>query len=602
MAGYNDRFGGSTITAAEVAYRKLELTTTLETAWPAYSSVATVLARAMDINAQSAGLAVVLPDAREASPGQDVLFYNNGSLSFTVVAKDGTLVTTVSPGERQYLMLADNTAEGGAWLVTNFGVGTSALDIAAAAGPGLLALGTTLGLSRLVVDENVSRDVTSADRARVIRWGGGVGALALPLTSSFTRFELSVNNQGTGALTLTPAGGETIDGNVSVTLNIGESIELHAAVGGWVSVGRGRSVQFSFTQLQKTITGGLTVLSLTEAANVVQTYTGALAANAVIELPGVVQIYYVSNQTTGPYSLTLKNPGVGATVVVPQGENVIVFSDGTNLLNASTTTAVVSGSIVFNLGSAAFATAGFGSTDTGIFSPGPGQVGITGAGEQIAQFDADGLTVMGDNANISVESSSTAADVGVAAPVGVTKSLSFYSGSSIRWRVSSEGTPEPGSNAGAALTIGRYSDTGVLLGNALTIVRSSGEVQVPVLTLGMDPVAFNQAATKNYVDGLTPTPITTGHVLGVNNLGQLLTTSSGSQVDVTLPSDATAAIRIGAVILLVQRGAGVVRLLADTGVTLVPATVGAIYSPAVNKPFGVLKLASNTWMLVGTRI
>ena len=597
---YTDRFGGSTITAAQVAYRAVSLTESLYTAWPVYATQSNVIARIMNVVTLNPGAAVVMPDARETAPGQDVLFYNNGALSYSVVAKDGTIISTVASGERQYIVLTDNSTEGGSWVVTNFGVGTGNLDVAAAAGPGLLALGVTLGLARIVVAVSSSRDVMEGDRARVLSWTGGVGALTLPLTSTYPRFEFSVCNQGSGALTITPSGGETVDGNGSIVLNIGESADFFAGTGEWVTVGRGRSTQFSFTQLQKVLTGGTTVLSLTEAANVVQTYTGALSSNAIVELPGVVQIYYVSNRTTGAYSLTLKNPGgSGSTVVIPQGENVIIFSDGVNLVNASTTTAVVSGSIVFDAGSAAFATAGFASTDTGLFSPGPGELGVTVGGTQIANFDSTGMKLVGSTPSLFVESSSAAARARLAAPAGTSKSLELYTGANARWSVTSDSTNETGSNAGSNLAISRYSDAGALLGDALTINRASGQVAIPVLTLGMDPATFDQAATKNYVDGVTPLAVGLTFTPGVSTLGSMPFSTSASQTEVTLPSDASAAIRIGGIIPFLQRGTGAIHFNAGSGATV--NTASGLFT-SQGEIAAAQKVAANTWQLYGTRL
>lgn len=65
--------------------------------------------------------------------------------------------------------------------------------------------------------------------------------------------------------------------------------------------------------------------------------TGGLAANQTVLLPqGVAGMWCVSNNTSNAYSVTLGsnnggNVAAGTTVTLPQGYNVIVYSDGTNV-------------------------------------------------------------------------------------------------------------------------------------------------------------------------------------------------------------------------------------------------------------------------------
>jgi hypothetical protein len=50
---------------------------------------------------------------------------------------------------------------------------------------------------------------------------------------------------------------------------------------------------------------------------------------------GVGGFWYVKNTTSGAFSLTIGNAAGGAAFVVTQGQNVLLFSDGTNILPAS---------------------------------------------------------------------------------------------------------------------------------------------------------------------------------------------------------------------------------------------------------------------------
>jgi hypothetical protein len=65
-------------------------------------------------------------------------------------------------------------------------------------------------------------------------------------------------------------------------------------------------------------------------------FTGLLTGNRTVVIPATVQQYWVDNQTTGAYTLTISSFGGGSTFTISQGERAILYCDGTNVLNAST--------------------------------------------------------------------------------------------------------------------------------------------------------------------------------------------------------------------------------------------------------------------------
>lgn len=71
-------------------------------------------------------------------------------------------------------------------------------------------------------------------------------------------------------------------------------------------------------------------LSAGQAQNLNYILTGAISTNININWPAVGGIYNIYNNTTGSYTVTLKNTGVGASVVAPQGFKVTVWSNGTD--------------------------------------------------------------------------------------------------------------------------------------------------------------------------------------------------------------------------------------------------------------------------------
>jgi hypothetical protein len=390
-------FGGSTIQPAQVAYAEIALAANTTLVWPQQSVTTTdSVARTMRVTPAGGGLSLTMPDARKVSKGFDFLVGNAGGAAFTLKDASGGTIASIPPGEVKYLCLTDNTTQGGSWYVIAFGVAASLLDASSLAGPGLVALSSKLARAEPVTLFSVGNTIALSDRAKVYVWTGGAGTQQLPSAAIVgSDFSYELRNAGTGVLTLAATGGETIDSSPSLALQPTESLRVHSSgVASWYTVGRGRSTQFNYSLLVKAITGGSVVLTNTEASNTVQRYTGALASNATITVPPVVQVYYLSNQTTGAYSFTV-GTGLGTTATIPQGQNAILFCDGVNVINASTVVSVVSSLLLSQgtVGAPSFSYSG--DSTTGIFQPAPSSMAVTIAGSQVALFGATGLSVTG---------------------------------------------------------------------------------------------------------------------------------------------------------------------------------------------------------------
>jgi hypothetical protein len=392
-------FGGSAVQPGDVAFRAVTLDADVTLVWPAQSQTANDhTARTMDVTA-SGSYIMGLPDATLVGNGYDLLIANRGATTFTVSDNSGGVIATVAAGQQKYLYLTDNSTVAGTWSTVLFGAVSSTLDAGALAGLGLTAIGATIAAAPVTATFGSNYSVVAADRAKVFVWTGGVGTVTLPVAASAgvgNNFFFGLRNAGTGILTVAISGADTIDGAASIALQPTESTYIHtngATV--WGSVGRGRSTQFNFTLLVKGITGGTVTLTPTEAANVVQRYTGVLVSNCDVELPSVVQVYYVSNQTSGAFSVTFKTAGVGTTVIVPTGSNAVLFCDGVNVLNTTTT---VSGITSLTLDPGAVATPSLnylGDLSTGMYQPVGGSIAFTSAGVNVGTFSAVGLTLPG---------------------------------------------------------------------------------------------------------------------------------------------------------------------------------------------------------------
>lgn len=71
-----------------------------------------------------------------------------------------------------------------------------------------------------------------------------------------------------------------------------------------------------------------------EARNAVLSFTGSLSANCTVIAPAYNKVYIVKNGTSGGQTITM-SVGAGSTVVVPNGQTYIVYTDGSNFYSAS---------------------------------------------------------------------------------------------------------------------------------------------------------------------------------------------------------------------------------------------------------------------------
>jgi hypothetical protein len=209
-----------------------------------------------------------------------------------------------------------------------------------------------------------------------------------------------IRNNGTGILTITPAGTDTIDGNANQQLQLTESLVIVSNGTGWNTFGYGRSNSFAYTLLSLSVTGGTTTLSATQAANTIQIYGGTLTSNQIVVVPSTVQLYAITNNTTGAYTFTVKTAvGGGATVVIGQSATVILVCDGTNVYAASGSGGGGSSSfssITLGNGSTSVPSLKFsGDLNSGIYLPSTSQVGMVAANTQVGYWDASGLTMAG---------------------------------------------------------------------------------------------------------------------------------------------------------------------------------------------------------------
>lgn len=403
MTSYTSPFTGNVIQPTDVSYAALALTGTVQLYWPQYiNSTQQVAARIMDVIASTSGSIITLPDATQASDGQDILIRNLGLLDFVVQRFDGTGSFTVSAGQSQYTYITNNSTQAGQWNTLAFGVGTSYADAASLAGHSTAAILGKLEASFITNEYQTNVTIDEDKRGSCLVWTGGVGAWTMPAVATLSEgWFILIRNNGTGALTInTSAVASTIDGLSSITLPLGDSciicVNKDPAKQDFFTVGRARPNSLTFSSATydvDTISGAS--LSLITNTPIIQRYTalsGTRTTDLLVQLPAVTQVYYLLNDTNqSGYDITFQVQGSSQPPLsISTNTQAIVLSDGNNLyalLQANV------GTTLNNRGSASAPSFSFLlDTASGMYSPNNGQLGFASNGQNVVLIDTTGGT------------------------------------------------------------------------------------------------------------------------------------------------------------------------------------------------------------------
>ena len=394
---FTNPFTGQTLSPSQVGYESLTISVDTTLQWAINGNDQNdVVANIIEVTATVASLSLIMPPATQVSVGQAVVIRNIGANTVTVKDNGGGTIASIDSGVAKYIYVTDNTTIPGAWGIFTMGAGTSAANASTLAGYGLTAIGATLNQSYTVVNYYGSSSLPTTVRAQFNVWSGGVGTLTLPSASTAgTNWFCMIRNNGTGIVTLTPVGTDTIDGNVTQQLQLTESLVIVSNGSGWNTFGYGRSNTFAYTQLALAVTGGTTTLTTAQASNTIQTYSGVLTSNQIIVVPSTVQLYTVTNNTTGSFSLTIKTSAVGgATVVVAQNTSLVIVCDGTNVYNAASGSSSTLTTLTLGNGSLSVPSLKFtGDVNTGFYLPSTGKFAFIVNNALAGFFDSTGLTV-----------------------------------------------------------------------------------------------------------------------------------------------------------------------------------------------------------------
>lgn len=397
---YQTVFGGNLVAPALPTYLALNISANTVLGWPLESNITSPsAAEIIDVTATAPGLTIQLSDARQVSTGYCALFNNVGANTVTILDAQGNALMAPASGQAWQIYLADNSTLQGTWRVFQYGAGVSNANAASLAGLGLKAISTTLNERIVINPQGANYGVQVGDRAACVEWTGGAGGVfTLPtVAAAGSDWFCYIKNSGTGILTLSPQGGSTIDGTANKTFNPNDSAIVCCDGTNFFTMGFGQSVASSFNFVTISLAGasGNVILNGAQLNRISYKFTGTLAGNTTVVVPASIQQYWVDNETTGAFTLTISAGGVGSTYTVPQATRVILYCDGLNIVNA-----ITSGGITFADGTAAAPSITFASDlALGLYKAGADVLGISTAGAQRVTVNASGQVII--NAAVS---------------------------------------------------------------------------------------------------------------------------------------------------------------------------------------------------------
>jgi hypothetical protein len=611
MTGFTQVFSGGTVQPANQLYVQIALTVNTTLVWPTESAqTTTALGDLMDITPNNAGLSLQLPNAQQGSQGL-TSFINNlsGTFAFNVIDAQGNVILTSQPGTVWMIYLASNTTVQGVWRALQFGAQSGSVNVAALAGAGLQVVNQALAQAMPNVTISTSYASSATDLATTFIWDGGTGTFTLPLVGNInSSWFVKIVNAGSGNLTVTPQAGTIDNASTKQFAPGGTGFVFTDGTNFW-SLGYGLSgsgTGFGYINLNLPASGTYTI-SGAQLNQISYLLTGALTANVTLVVPASVQQYWINNQTTGGFLVTVESASPGTTVNVAQGSQVILYCDGTNIITAVTGTALP---ITVAEGGTGAVTAASARTNLGFSSVGS-NIG-TAATQALAQT-AMGAGALG--AAVFTATGNTTAWAALVTAGSVANGLNL-SGGNLQLLAGSSviGVFSPGIatfSSGVGVSIGGAGGSLQILGaSAVTpVLQVKGNSGIPALTLLQDGQtgqrqwltsigAFTGIGNYEVTDqtaGLTRASITTGGQVNlfepsfsVGALSNAATASNGSFTGTltgctTSPQGVITWVRVGPAVILnipTLQGTSNSTSKSITGLpaSLVPAT-GTYISP-----------------------
>ena len=245
-------------------------------------------------------------------------------------------------------------------------------------------------------------------------------------------------------------------------------------------------VSCSATAVELTTNNG----SSDQARSAVLEFQGTLTSSVDITIPSVSKIYYVKNNTSGSYPITLKTAATTAKTTVAQGGTAPFICDAVN---------VIAGQDAVGLGLGTAATLNFGTADANL-------IPVSSADARYVPISTSSTISSNKTFSKTVTFTSTTTHSGTAvfnAQISATSSATF---------AGAVGTPIVSLSAATsvALDLSSGNDFGITLGNATTLVNptnakigQTGTIAVKQDGTGSRTLSYGDA--YNFASGSAPT-------------------------------------------------------------------------------------------------
>jgi len=89
------------------------------------------------------------------------------------------------------------------------------------------------------------------------------------------------------------------------------------------------------------------------------------------------------------------------------------------------------------------------------------------------------------------------------------------------------------------------------------------------------------------------------YTLALSDLNNIVVMNNASANTITIPANASVAFPIGTVVTIIQDGAGLTTVSADTGVTLNNVSAGSAALFGQNSLVSIIKISADKWNMVG---
>jgi hypothetical protein len=238
-SSYTNVFGGVAIRPAQPSYLALTISENTALVWPLETTEGQpVVAATLDITATTTSLQLLMPPGNTGSVGSQSVISNVGSDTFTVTDQAGNPITPIATTETWLIVLTDNTTDNGTWRAIQIGATVSQATAAALAGLGLQVAGSMLQINWPTTNISTSGTVGANARSTLLNWTGTSGTLQLAGHATLgVGFICAFNNAGTGVLTFSTTGGDTINGAGTLVVQPNASGFLICTASGFVSIG-----------------------------------------------------------------------------------------------------------------------------------------------------------------------------------------------------------------------------------------------------------------------------------------------------------------------------------------------------------------------------